>query len=130
MEDATYGGTQALIVPVNRDEPTIPFEVTDYTQYQTIVDGTFDIARSWVLSPNGGRVEISVYINDEGLIFNMAHNPRASKWAGQDLVGTAVITGGVDMKGNTLSIPSFLQRLVDNDNQQWLEQRAAQSQGA
>ena len=74
--------------------------------------------------------EISVYVNDEGLLFNLPHNPRASWWTDRrNLVGNAVITGGADSEGNTLDVPEGLVDLINNENQQWLDRRAAQVEG-
>ena len=105
----------AIFVPVDRLDPTELVVVDDYRQIQGYVGGTFDIARGACVAPDGSGdlLPLSVYVNDEGLIFGMETNPRLSFVIGRRLVGPGLIAGGVDEEGNTLSVPAHYQQTID-----------------
>lgn len=110
----------AIFVPVDRLEPTEVRTINDFTQIQGVVAGTFDVVRSEVF--HGDEiVDISVYVNDEGLIWHLPVNTRACELTGQMLVGPALVTGGVDPEGNTLSAPDWLQLRIDIINNRSLK---------
>lgn len=64
------------------------------------VGGYFDVAQ--------GMIGCSIFVHDEGLLIGLDGNGLATALHayGHYLAGPAVIAGGVDNEGNTLSVPT------------------------
>ena len=99
----------AVIVPALEQGDCYVQELDGYKQIQAKVDGTFDVVRCEFMGHT-----LSIYDNDEGLIFGLPTNIVVSLIAHRRLVGDAVIAGGVSPDGEQLSVPeSLIPHLVE-----------------
>jgi hypothetical protein len=110
----------AFIIPVDRNDDLEHTIISDYRDIQRVVDGTFDAVRCWAEDPDGDDVEFTMWVNDEGLVHRLPHNPRASFWSGQPLRGVALVTGGPDAFGETRDVPPFLHNYITIQNNNFL----------
>lgn len=109
--------TTALVVPVDREEPIYYSTIESFPDMQRIVRGNFGIQPVWLAPPGEvDRSQLQVWFNDEGRVWNMRENLRASYWAGQILVGTCVFTGKAKGNGDTNDVPTYLADYINEHN--------------
>lgn len=97
---------KGIHVPVDETEPLEQREFATLDDYQTAVDG-------WIEAVEIPSLDITIYVNEEGLLRSLPFNPRASfLWwfhvpgAHQAmLVGSAVIVGSSDDNGDSTDVP-------------------------
>ena len=94
-----------LLMPVDPSEPMIVKHYTHYQQMQDDVGGTFSAITKKLSKIIDGMSTLDMWVNDEGLILQQHVNMRASSFMAQRIVGPAILTGGADYWGTTLSIP-------------------------
>lgn len=99
------GTIPAVIVHTNGQVEMVNLD-TGYKAIQSVVGGYFEA----VTSSTG---ETTFWVNEEGKLIGLPMNPAATvllweldpSFAGQDfLMGTVLITGGVDDEGETLGV--------------------------
>ena len=112
--------TALLVTP---DNTCAEVTVDNYKQIQQLVGGPFDIARTEVRGD-----DVSIYVHDEGLIIGLPTNtiatvlrqmpyvylPLEERHRMPPLVGPALIGGGVDAEGNSLSISDHTRDAVES----------------
>lgn len=100
---------KALIVKVDGSKEVVEFEKGNLlNKAQMAVDGWVDVVR--VNSFHLG--EVSMFVNDEGLLIGLETNPFASALTadgvyGQRIVGDVLLAGGVDDEGDTVGLSDF-----------------------
>lgn len=97
----------ALVVPADLTQDAYGTDISDYREIQAVVRGPFDIVRF-----STPAFDVSVFVNDEGLILQLPFNERASWLTGRHLAGDALVAGGVDAAGNTLSVDFQLEGTI------------------
>lgn len=87
---------RALVIPAN-GSPYVTNVTGGYKQLQTLVDGLIDAVTHT-------QMEISGYVNDEGLVLGLPFNKVASVVFSQYLCGDVVVCGTPDEDGNDTDI--------------------------
>ncbi len=121
---------QAILVPIDLNEPCTFVELTKYEDIQGHVEGLFDPVHAVMLNQDFKEEDITVYCNDEGLVWGLDENTRATAIVGRRIVGPVLITGWVDAEANTLTVnPDFLP-VINWIGERYLEWRAEQHANA
>lgn len=116
MTDKIYG----VALYTNGDTEVITLTLDLGTQINDIVGGYFESIS--LLTPVG---LVDMWVNEGGLLFDLPINEKANKIhheyrkSSHNIVGNAVITGGVDRYGNTLGLTQeqvnlFLENIKEN----------------
>lgn len=105
---------RGIVIPVDESESPFWLTFTDYTDYQKVVGGTFEVID--LTTPPA-----SLYVNDEGKLIGLPVNRRATLllWLNnpaffmKDVVcGPAVLIGPADAEGATMDLPAELSVLI------------------
>ena len=99
---------RGLLIPVDIAEPARPVQYDDCIDIQDAVKGLFDVVRVEMRTKQYGTVEISLWVNDEGLIMQLPVNMRASGLFKKHLVGPVMVSGAADYAGETTDCPEWL----------------------
>ena len=103
----------ALVIPADRELPCYHTVIESFRDLQGKVGGTFDMVVANVVDDDFNPVNIDIWVNDEGLIWQMPQNQRAEWLAGKHLVGDAVVSGEPTAEGESTSVPDFLLARLD-----------------
>ncbi len=94
-----------VVIPVNGlPERLLISPMSGYSEYEALRK-----AVGWYIE--GVRTQLPgamMYVNEEGLILGLEINRAASMFAGQPIVGPAVLTGLVDANGDNVSLDDDL----------------------
>lgn len=116
---------KGIYIPVEPDSPLEVREFASLEDYQQAVGGLIEPV-------DLVDVGATIYVNEEGLVYELPFNPRATfMWwlhvpAAKNkaiLVGDAVIIGLPDHGGNTTGIPEDLERVLLHEGKFKLEVR-------
>lgn len=103
---------KAIHLPVDRD--IIPDEFTTtvpLTSFQNFVGGWVEPIKFWVISPNGTRQSLTMYVNEDAIALKLRPNPRASKFVGYEIRGPVIITGP-ELDGEDTDPPYWMLSLI------------------
>lgn len=98
---------QGIYIPADADDAVELREFAGLRDYQDAVGG-------WIEAVDIPSLDITIYVNEEGLIRHLPFNSRASfLWwhhvpgsrQSSMLVGNAVIVGAPDRNGDSVSVP-------------------------
>lgn len=109
-----------LFIPADDTAPTEMRTLNVWKDIQRAVDGTFDCVTASMVAPDDFKViTLDVWVNDEGLIWNLPFNRRASYLTQRELVGDAIVLGPVTDDGESTDVPGWLEQVIDSWMDRW-----------
>jgi len=109
-----------LFIPSDDNSPTEMRTLNEWRDIQRQVDGTFDCVVAGVVDPIGFKTQyLDVWVNDEGLIWNLPLNKRASYLTQRHIVGDVIVLGPVTDDGESTNVPEWLEQVIDSWHDRW-----------